>query len=249
MMIGLLYLVSTPIGNMEDISLRTIKTIGSVDILLCEDTRHTGLLISWIISKLEIQNSKIASNLNFKFQKPKLLSYQEHNEFERIPEVISILKEGKNIALVSDAGTPTISDPGFKLVRECIKNNIQIITIPGSTALISALTLSGLPTDRFTFFGYFPEKKGKGENLLQSINSASGTIIFYESCYRIKKTLLFIKDKLGDIEIVVCSELTKIYEKTIRGKISNVLTFIGENNPKGEYVLLFNLNTQDLNFK
>lgn len=222
---GILYLVATPIGNMEDITLRAIKTLRQVDIIACEDTRKTGLLLQ----KLEIKN------------KPLLLSYYEENEQGRIPQIINFLEEGKSVALVSNAGTPTISDPGYKLVRECINQNIPVESIPGPSSVLTALTISGLPTDKFLFLGFLPKKEGKRKNILESLPKKT-TIIFFESPYRLIKTLKLLKEIFGDIEIVVCRELTKVFEEVRREKISaSINHFLGVK-PKGEFVILFNLS-------
>lgn len=239
---GILYLISTPIGNMEDISLRAIKTIGTVDVLLCEDTRHTGLLLQWILTNYALRIS------NYEFKKPKLLSYQEFNERRRIPEVIGLLKQGLNIGLVTDAGTPTISDPGFKLVREAIGEGIKVEAIPGASAILTALVSSGLATDKFTFLGYLPKKQGQRKKILESCKNAmqcmsTKTIIFFESPYRLIDSLNDIKEILGDIQIVICRELTKIHEEIFRGKVSEALTHFQNKSIKGELTIIINKNT------
>jgi len=226
---GTLYLVATPIGNMKDITLRAIEVLSSVDIIACEDTRKTGILLE----KLEIKN------------KPQLLSYYEENEQGRIPQIINFLKEGKSVALVSNAGTPTISDPGFKLVRECINQNIPMESIPGPSSVLTALTSSGLPTDKFLFLGFLPKKPGKRQKILLSLPKEI-TIIFFESPFRLLKTLEELKELFGDIEIVICRELTKIYEEVRRGKISESIAHFEKVKPKGEFTLLFHLHTSDV---
>jgi len=220
---GILYLVSTPIGNLEDITLRAKRVLSEVDVVACEDTRKTGLLLK----RLDIS-------------KPKLLSYYEENELRRIPEIINLLKEEKNVALVSNAGTPTISDPGFKLVRECIKEDIKVEAIPGSSAILTALVSSGLPTDKFLFLGYLPKKEGKKKKILSSLPLKT-TIIFFESPHRLLKSLEDLKDSFGDIEIVICRELTKIHEEIRREKISKAITYFEKERLKGEFTLLFNI--------
>jgi len=219
-----LYLVATPIGNLKDITLRAINILSSVDVIACEDTRKTGLLLK----KLEIGNN------------PQLLSYYEENEAGRIPQIISFLKSGKNVALVSNAGTPTISDPGFKLVRECIKEGIDMESIPGASALLSALVVSGLPTNNFIFLGFLPKKEGKRKKILESLKEDT-TIILYISPYRLIKRLEELKSLFGNIEVVVCRELTKIYEEVKRNKISDLLSYFGEKKIKGEITLCFKL--------
>jgi 16S rRNA (cytidine1402-2'-O)-methyltransferase len=221
-----LYLVSTPIGNLKDITQRALEILSMVEIVACEDTRKTGLLLQ----KFNIQN------------KPQLLSYYEENEQKRIPEIVRYLKEGKNIALVSNAGTPTISDPGYKLVRECINQNITIESIPGPSAILTALTSSGLPTDKFLFLGFLPKKEGKRLKLLKdySLLPTPYTLIFFESPFRLLKTLKELKETFGDIEIVICRELTKVFEEIRREKISTSINRFIEVRPKGEFTILFN---------
>lgn len=233
---GCFYIVATPIGNLQDISLRAIGILRSVDMVACEDTRRTGILLS----ELE----KINKNSNGS-EKPQLISYYEQNELVRIPEIINVLKNGKNVALVSDAGTPLISDPGFKLVRECIIQGIKVISIPGPSSVVSALVVSGLPTDKFFFIGYLPKKEGHRKKMLETIlklnNLISSTIIIFESPHKLLKTLNEIKDVLGDIEIVLARELTKIYEETKKDRVSSLINYFSKTTPKGEFVILFNL--------
>jgi len=220
-----IYLVSTPIGNLKDITLRAIEVLSSVEIIACEDTRKTGLLLE----KLEIKN------------KPQLLSYYEENEQGRIPQIINFLKEGQSVALVSNAGTPTISDPGYKLVRECINENILVESIPGSSSVLTALTVSGLPTDKFLFLGFLPKKEGKRKTIFESLPQKT-TIIFFESPFRLLKTLKELKKLLGDINVVICRELTKVFEEARREKIQASIKHFLEVKPKGEFVILFNLS-------
>ncbi len=219
-----LYLVSTPIGNLKDITLRAIEVLSSVEIIACEDTRKTGLLLQ----KLNIQN------------RPQLLSYYEENEQGRIPQIISFLKKGKSVALVSNAGTPTISDPGYKLVRECLNQGIVVESIPGSSSVLAALTVSGLPTDKFLFLGFLPKKEGKRKNILKSLPIKT-TIIFFESPFRLLKTLRELKIIFGDINVVICRELTKIYEEVRREKIEDSINHFEQIKPKGEFTVLFRL--------
>lgn len=228
---GILYIIATPIGNLDDITIRATKILATVDAIACEDTRKTGLLLSRILP----------INTN----RPKLVSYYEQNELQRIPEVIAALKDGLNIALVSDAGTPTISDPGFKLVRECIREGIKVESIPGASSVITALTVSGLPTDKFLFLGYPPRKPGHRKALFENVKSSLGliksTIIFFEAPHKILRTLEELKEVFGDIDIVICRELTKIYEEIQRSKISTSIAHFSETKPKGEFVILLNL--------
>lgn len=228
---GILYLVSTPIGNLEDITLRAKRILSKVDIIACEDTRKTGLLLA----RLDLVRGWTS--------KPKLLSYFEENETRRIPEIIQMLKQGKNVALVSNAGTPTISDPGFKLVRECISQGIKIEAIPGPSAILTALVSSGLPTDKFLFLGYLPKKQGKRKELLKNCKllTVRCTLIFFESPFRLIETLNDLKEIFGDIEIVICRELTKIHEEIRREKIGLAINHFEQEKPKGEFVLLFNI--------
>lgn len=222
---GIIYLVSTPIGNLRDITLRAKEVLASVDIIACEDTRRTGLLLQ----KLKVQS------------KPKLLSYYEEKEIVRIPQIIKILKEGKNVALISSAGTPTISDPGFKLVRECISQGIKVEAVPGPSAVLTALVVSGLPTDKFLFLGFLPKKQGKRKKIFTCLPEKT-TIIFFESPYRLEKTLKEIKEIFGNIKVVVCRELTKIHQEIRREKISQSIAHFTKTKPKGEFTLLFRLS-------
>lgn len=217
-----LYLVATPIGNLKDISIRAIETLSSVDLILAEDTRKTKILLD-----------------TYNIGKP-LESFHEHNESLKITSVLARLKSGKNIALVSDAGTPSISDPGYKLVRESIKNSIKIVPIPGPNAALNALVASGLATDQFLFLGYFPKKKGKQDKVLELIELISSqkptTIIFYESPYRIHKTLAVLAHKFPKREVVIARELTKIHEEFIRGTAQELIN--KDITRKGEFTLL-----------
>lgn len=234
---GILYIVATPIGNMQDITLRAIKILQTVDAIACEDTRKTGLLLQNLASQGEtLQNTSI---------KPRLVSYYEQNERQRIPEIINALKNGLNIALVSDAGTPAISDPGFKLVRECIREGIKVESLPGASAVITALTVSGLPTDKFLFVGYPPKKPGHRKTLFENLTKLpiKTTIIFFESPHHLVRTLEGMQEVFGDVDIVTCRELTKIYEETRREKISKSLEHFNKTSPKGEFVILFNANS------
>ena len=230
MMNGTLFLVATPIGNLQDITLRAIEVLRKVDIIACEDTRKTGLLLQ---------------NIFKGERKPRLISYYEQNELLRIPEIISALKDGIDIALVSDAGTPTISDPGFKLIRECVREGIKVESIPGPSAVITSLVSSGLPTDKFLFLGYPPRKPGHRKSLFENVKAASllikSTIIFFEAPHKIIRTLEELKVTFGDIDIVIARELTKIHEEIRREKISTSIEHFSKVNPKGEFVILFNL--------
>lgn len=217
-MSGNLYLVATPIGNLEDITLRAIRILKEVDIIAAEDTRHTLKLLN----HLEIK-------------KP-LISYYKETEKIKADILINKLLEGKNIALVSDAGTPAISDPGEEIVKEAIKNNINIIPIPGACALINALIASGFNTREFIFIGFLSTNNKEKKEKLESLKKENKTLIFYEAPHKIKKTLETMKEILGNKEIVLARELTKIHEEFIRGNIESVLQEINE--PKGEYVII-----------
>ncbi|OGD87772.1 16S rRNA (cytidine(1402)-2'-O)-methyltransferase [Candidatus Curtissbacteria bacterium RIFCSPHIGHO2_02_FULL_40_17] len=227
---GTLYIVSTPIGNLKDITLRSLETLKSVDYILAEDTRVTGKLL---------KNYEIDA---------KMVSFNDFNEESRIGQVIIDLTVGKSIALVSDAGTPLVSDPGFKLVREAIKAQIRVESIPGSSAVIAALTISGLPPDKFLFLGYLPKKEIKRRKLLTSlftilqsmeVNKLRPNVILYESPHRILRTMKDIKDIFGNIHIVIAKELTKLHEEVIRGSIMKVIILL-ENKPvRGELTILF----------
>lgn len=231
---GILFIVPTPIGNLQDITLRAIKTLTSVDVIACEDTRKTGLLLQRIMPTSEAESTRP--------QRSRLVSYYEQNELQRIPEIISALKDNLNIALVSDAGTPTISDPGFKLVRECIREGIKVESIPGASSVITALTVSGLPTDKFLFVGYPPKKPGHRKTLFENLAKMpiKTTIILFESPHHLIRTLEGMKEVFGDIDIVICRELTKIYEEIRREKISQSLEHFAKTLPKGEFVILLN---------
>ena len=218
----MLYIVSTPIGNLKDITLRAIETLKSVDLIAAEDTRHTGILCQ----QYEI--------------KTPLTSYFEHNQIKKSDHLLKLLKEGKSIALVTDAGTPGISDPGYHLIHLAKKNDIPITVIPGPTALIAALTLSGLPAHNFIFEGFLPVKSGGRRKKLEEFKDEDRTIIFYESPHRLLKTLKDIEEILNDPVVVCARELTKKFEEMKVGKASELLTHFSRNKPRGEFVLLLN---------
>ena len=223
---GSLYIVSTPIGNREDITLRALRILKEVDLIAAEDTRHTILLLR-----------------HFGIQTP-LTSYFEGNELKKKEFILSKLKQGHRVALVSDAGTPGISDPGFRLIQTAIENQIPIIPIPGPSAVITALSVSGLPTDAFLFKGFLPHKSKKKKDFLQQLEGIRETLIFYESPHRLSETLNNIFDILGDREMVLTRELTKVYEEVIRGKVSEIQTQIGERKLKGEITLVISGKTR-----
>lgn len=239
---GVLYIVSTPIGNLQDITLRAIKTLFEVDVIACEDTRRTGVLLETLI----VTYNGLIRSTNPRTHKPKLLSYYEQIELRRIPEILSLLQQGQKIALVSDAGTPAVSDPGYKLIRECIKMGFKIESIPGPSSVITALTLSGLPTDKFVFLGYPPHKTGHRLKFFQNIKHSQefikSTFIIFVAPHKLNTTLEEFKDLMGDIDIVLCREMTKIYQEIRREKVSESIDHFKKTPPKGEFVLLFNLN-------
>jgi len=219
-----LFIVPTPIGNLGDITFRAIETLKSVDIILAEDTRTSLKLL---------KHYKINS---------KIESYHMHNEHKKADSIINKISEGNTIALISDAGTPSISDPGFLLVRECIKNNIEVECLPGATALITALVVSGLPSDKFLFEGFLPAKKGRTKRL-KELSNEKKTIIFYESPHRILKTLKDFSDYFSpEKQVSVSREITKIYEETFRGTIEESIEHFEKNKPKGEFVIVLSTN-------
>ena len=221
-MSGKLYLVATPIGNLEDITLRAINILKNVDVIAAEDTRHSLKLLN----HLEIN-------------KP-LISYHRHNEDTKTELLINRLKDGEDIAIITDAGTPGISDPGEEVVKEAINNNIQVIPIPGACALINALIASGLNTKEFVFYGFLPLNKKNRKNVIDNIKKENKTIILYEAPHKLINTLEDMKKELGNINCVIAKELTKIHESFIRGSIEKVLEEIGE--PKGEYIILLDMS-------
>jgi len=216
----MLYIVSTPIGNLKDITLRAIETLKSVDLIAAEDTRHTKILLD-----------------AYEIQKP-LTSFFEHNQIKKVDHLIELLKMGKKIALVSDAGTPGISDPGFLMVRGAMENNIPITVIPGVSACITALTASGLPAHRFIFEGFLPPKSGARRNKLIALKDQEATLIFYESPHRLLKTLKDMQEVWDDPTIVVARELTKKFEEIRKDKTSLLIEHFTTHSPKGEFVLL-----------
>jgi 16S rRNA (cytidine1402-2'-O)-methyltransferase len=220
-MAGTLYLVSTPIGNLEDITHRAIRVLGEVNIIACEDTRHTSKL------------------LNHYGIETKTISYHEHNERERAAELVKLLKQGSDVAVVSDAGTPAINDPGFRLAREAIDNELRVVPIPGASALISALVVSGLPTDEFFFGGFLPARSGARRARLSELRTMPATLIFYEGPHRIAATLKDAVEILGERQAVVARELTKMHEEIARGNLSELAArFSSTESARGEMVLI-----------
>ena len=218
---GILYIVGTPIGNLEDMTFRAVRILQSVDLIAAEDTRHTGRLLQ-----------------HFQVTSPQI-SYHDHNRNHRIPELLEKLHQGKAIALVTDAGMPGISDPGYELVKACIKAGITVIPIPGASAVITALSAAGLPTDRFVFEGFLPAKGKERKERLEFLTSETRTIIFYEAPHRLRQTLQNLGEVLGiEREIVLARELTKLHEEFWRGDISGAITHYTERQPQGEYTLV-----------
>lgn len=233
-----MFLVATPIGNISDISIRALKTLFTVDFIACEDTRRTSLFLSL----LKKEFADVFPLLKITPTTPSLISFFDEVENTKSIELIQYLRNGKNIALVSDAGSPLISDPGYKLVQICLKNNIPITTIPGPSASIAALSVSGLPVNNFYFFGFLPSKQGQRIKILSDLFrgfknlEAKPTLIFYESSIKLGRSLSDLKEIFGDIKIVICRELTKMHEEVWSGKISDALSRLA--NFKGELVIL-----------
>lgn len=217
---GKLYLVATPIGNLEDMTMRAIRTLQEVDLIAAEDTRQTRKLLT----HFEI--------------KTKCVSYHEHNKEASGPELIKLLLEGNNIALVSDAGMPAISDPGEDIVKEAVANEISVIPIPGANAALSALIMSGLPTDRFSFIGFLPRDKKAIIQLLEKYSSYTETLILYESPHRIRKTLAILLEVWGNRKVAIVRELTKRHEEALRGTLTECIDWFEENQPMGEFCIL-----------
>ncbi len=219
----MLYIVSTPIGNLKDITYRAVEVLKNADLIAAEDTRHTRILCR-----------------HYDVQTP-LTSYFEHNKIKKADYLLNLLQEDKNIALVTDAGTPGISDPGYHLIRLAKNHNISMTVIPGATALIAALTLSGLPCHRFSFEGFLPVKSAARRKKLEQLKGEERTLIFYESPHRVVKALGDIKEVLGNPHVVCARELTKKFEEIKEGLASEMCHYFSEKKPKGEFVLLVNL--------
>ena len=218
----MLYIVATPIGNLEDITLRASRILGEVELILAEDTRKTGLLLQ---------------RLNIKKD---LVSFYEHNEIRKIPLVIEKLKEGRDIALVSSAGTPTISDPGYKLIKTCRKEGISITSLPGPSSIINCLALSSMPHDKFAFLGYMPRKASAQRKLLEKAKEWGLTLVFFESPYRVLKSLGLIKEVLGKVRVVIAREMTKKFEEVYEAEVEEVIEHFSKKEPKGEFVIAIN---------
>ena len=218
---GKLFLVATPIGNLEDMTYRAVRTLQEADIIAAEDTRQTRKLLS-----------------HFEISPGKLLSYHEHNKAASGPELIRFIIEGKNLALVSDAGLPAISDPGSDLVKLALEAGISVIPVPGANAALSALIVSGLPTERFTFIGFLPRDNKDRDKLLSSLLDEQGTLLLYESPHRLVKSLEALLEAWGDRHVVLARELTKRYEEMVRGTLSECLEWLQEHPPIGEYCIV-----------
>ena len=215
----MLYIVSTPIGNMEDITLRALRILKEVDVIASEDTRHTGGLLK----KYEIKTRQI--------------SYHSHSGRAKIDRLIEILKDGKDVALVSDAGTPGISDPAYTLIKEAMDVGIKVVPIPGASAVLSALVMSGLPMNRFLYLGFLPLKKGR-QTLLKTLKDEDRTIVIYESPHRLLRTLKDLKQYAGDRDVAICREITKMHEELIRGNFDEVIEHFEVEKPRGEFVIV-----------
>jgi 16S rRNA (cytidine1402-2'-O)-methyltransferase len=224
-MSGTLYLVATPIGNLADITHRALQILKDVDVIACEDTRHTHKLL---------QHYGITT---------KTVSYHEHNEQQRTAQLVDQLKQGSDIAVVSDAGTPSISDPGFRLVRAAIENDVPVVPVPGPSALISALIAAGLPTDEFFFAGFLPSRSNARRTRLSELRAVPGTLIFYEAPHRLAMTLKDAYEILGEREAAVARELTKLHEEIKRGRLSELSSYFEDNDKaRGEIVVLIDRN-------
>lgn len=216
----MLYLVPTPIGNLEDITLRALRILKEADLILAEDTRTTGVLLR----HYDIHNA--------------LKSYHKFNEHQTVSALVERLKGGETMALVSDAGTPGVSDPGFLLLRECVREGVEVECLPGATAFVPALVSSGLPCDRFLFEGFLPQKKGR-HTRLEALRGQERTVVFYESPHRVVRLLGELKDVFGPQRpCAVCREISKVHEQVVRGTIEEVLAHFTENEPRGEFVVI-----------
>lgn len=215
----MLYIVSTPIGNLKDITIRAIETLQEVDYIAAEDTRHSKILLN----KYEITTP--------------MMSYHSFSSDTKTEKIIELLKEGKSVALISDAGTPGISDPAYALIQRAIEEGIQVSPIPGASSLLAAIVMSGMRMNQFLYIGFLPLKKGR-QTLLTNLKEEQRTIVIFESPHRILKTLHQIVEFMGDIKICICREITKIHEEAIRCTASEAISYFEKNKPKGEFVLL-----------
>jgi 16S rRNA (cytidine1402-2'-O)-methyltransferase len=220
---GKLYVVGTPIGNLEDITLRAIRTLKEVNLIACEDTRRTAKLLS-----------------AYKIQTP-MVSYHEHNEMTRAPELVIQMEQGSSIALVTDAGMPVVSDPGFRLVHLAVRHSIPVIPVPGASAFVAALAASGMPVDKFRFLGFLPSKRGERKKALDDLKDATRTLVFYEAPHRLLDMLKDAREILGEREIVIAREVTKVHEQFLRGTIGSALEYLKKRPVKGELTVLIGL--------
>lgn len=217
---GILYIVPTPVGNLEDMTLRAIRILKEAELILAEDTRTSGSLLK----HFEIKNN--------------LLSYHKFNEHQTVEKMVELISQKQSVALVSDAGTPCISDPGFLLVRECVKNGIVVQCLPGATAFVPALAVSGLPDERFCFEGFLPQKKGRVTRLTK-LKEEERTMVFYESPYRVVKTLSQFAEFFGaDRQVAVCREISKVFEECVRGTLQEAVAHFTAHEPRGEFVIV-----------
>ena len=226
---GVLYIVSTPIGNLEDITFRAIRILKDSSLIAAEDTRRSKVLLS-----------------HYNISTP-TISYYEHNRYTRIPKLIDHLIDGENISLITDAGTPGISDPAYRLIRAAINSDCRVESIPGASASLAALVASGLPTDRFIFEGFLPHKKGR-KGKLEKVKDIDATIIFYESPNRLVRTLNDILEYIGDRPIAIGRELSKKFEEIMRGRVSDILSHYNTNKPKGEFVIVIGKDDPNVYF-
>ncbi|MBM3315092.1 16S rRNA (cytidine(1402)-2'-O)-methyltransferase [candidate division WOR-3 bacterium] len=215
-----LYVVSTPIGNLRDMTRRAAEVLAGADVVACEDTRRTGLLLH----RLGIRG--------------RLVSYHEYNKLRRTPELLELLRQGKAVALVSEAGTPGVSDPGYYLIRTAIEQRFRVIPVPGASALLAAITVSGMPSDRFAFEGFLPRRAGRRKTRLAAVADETRTMVFFESPVRLVRLLVEMRELWGERQVVVCRELTKKFEETLRGTIGEVLEALGTGPVRGEVTVV-----------
>lgn len=223
----MLYIVPTPVGNLEDITLRALRVLKEADLILAEDTRTSGILLK----HYDIHNH--------------MQSYHKFNEHKTVEYLVERMKAGQTLALISDAGTPGISDPGFLLARECAKEGVEVQCLPGATAFVPALVASGLPCDKFVFEGFLPQKKGR-QSRLKELAAEERSIVFYESPYRVLKTLMQFREIFGgNRDIAVCREISKVHEQIVRGSIDNAIEHFNAVEPKGEFVIIVGAKTKE----
>ena len=222
-----LYIVPTPIGNLKDITIRALDVLKECNVIAAEDTRQT---------------IKLLNHFNIKKQ---LISYHQHNELTKSEEIINRVKGGEIVALVSDAGSPGISDPGSVIIKKCIEEEVEFEVLPGATAIITALVNSGLDTTKFTFRGFVPRENKERRVLISEIKNHKETLVFYEAPHRIKDTLSFLYEELGDRKVAICRELTKLHEQIVRGSISETIEHFNTNNPRGEFVVVIEGKSQE----